>query len=731
MPTIPRIVRPLALLIFFSPSPVLAQRTLTSLDGMWEIEESVAADRMPSTFGHKAPVPGLANLAQPPFPGVDLFDSREILWNRVRRGKLPESALTGKVGVPRQERNYFWYRRSFNLAAKRGAAILKVNKAQFGTAVWLNGKKIGEHLGCFTAGYFDLTGAINWEGENRLIVRIGAHPAALPEWVPAGTDFEKTKWTPGIYDSVSLLLSGNPVIETIQVAPRIDPPSIVVQAKIRNAGAARSFTLASRVREWNTNNSVAEGGPQELRLEAGEERVVTQTIPLPGAKLWTPETPNLYVLETSTGGDSATTRFGVREFRFDTATRRAYLNGQVYFLRGSNITLHRFFEDPDCGDLPWNESWVRRLLVEIPKKLHWNSFRFCIGPVPDKWLDIADETGLLIQNEFFVWTGRDRFHHEWNTEEMIRQYGGWMRDNWNHPSVAIWDANNETIADVFGERIIPSVRQLDLSNRPWENGYNLPAGPDDVVEDHPYLFSRLQRGGEPGFRMTELERETGAKSTNSAHPTGHAAIVNEYGWLWLNRDGTPTELTANVYKTLVGKQASANERFAANAYYLAGLTEYWRAHRNFAGVLHFVYLTASFPGAFTSDHFQDVRDLRLEPRFEDYVGEAFKPLGVYLNFWQAELKAGEPRRFAVMLVNDEPRPAAGALVLSAVNEAGSEAAREEVRFEVPAFGQQSYLLSMTVPSSPGKYLLKAAARADDGRPYSPTVSRRRITITGP
>ena len=47
---------------------------------------------------------------------------------------------------------------------------------------------------------------------------------------------------------------------------------------------------------------------------------------------------------------------------------------------------------------------MRKLLVEIPRKMHWNSFRFCIGPVPDRWFEIADETGLLIQNEFSVWT---------------------------------------------------------------------------------------------------------------------------------------------------------------------------------------------------------------------------------------------------------------------------------------------------------------------------------------
>jgi hypothetical protein len=31
-------------------------------------------------------------------------------------------------------------------------------------------------------------------------------------------------------------------------------------------------------------------------------------------------------------------------------------------------------------------TWVRKALVEIPHQMHWNSFRFCIGPVPDRWL---------------------------------------------------------------------------------------------------------------------------------------------------------------------------------------------------------------------------------------------------------------------------------------------------------------------------------------------------------
>ena len=88
-----------------------------------------------------------------------------------------------------------------------------------------------------------------------------------------------------------------------------------------------------------------------IHLAAGRRRtaVLTQKIAIPAAKLWTPEQPNLYVLETRTGGDTASTRFGMREFHFETATKRAYLNGRPYFMRGSNITLHRFFEDPQIG----------------------------------------------------------------------------------------------------------------------------------------------------------------------------------------------------------------------------------------------------------------------------------------------------------------------------------------------------------------------------------------------
>lgn len=561
-------------------------RTALSLNGQWDVEESVAANDMPKTFGHVAPVPGLTHSAIPSFADVDQYQSLQLLSNLVRKGELSQSDYNklGNIrGVSHQSRNYFWYRKSFHAPPQNDVALIKVNKAQFGTVLYLNGVRIGEHDPCFTAAYFDVTRAIHWNATNVVVIRIGAHPGVLPPNVSQGTDFEKLRWTPGIYDEVTLMTMDNPVISVVQIAPKLansnDPiASVLVQTELHNySDHSVTTSLVQEVFERVSLKPSSTKTETQVDLPAGATKLVKQTIPIPTAHLWSPEDPFLYRLTTSTDGDDTTTQFGMRQFRFDTATQRAYLNGRPYFLRGSNITLHRFFEDPEVGTLPWNEAWLHRLLVEIPKQMHWNAFRFCIGPVPDRWLEIADENGLLIQNEYMVWTGHPSwggaFQATYDTQEMITEYTEWMRDNWNHPSVAIWDASNESWLPEFSAKIIPAVRSLDLSNRPWENSYNSPAGADDPVEDHQYLFYDMAMD-EPGdqpelpFKITDLELMMGPAPNSVTMKTGHAMILNEYGWLWLNRDGTPTELTKKLYPKLLGDRNTTENRFALQAYLL-------------------------------------------------------------------------------------------------------------------------------------------------------------------
>jgi beta-galactosidase len=727
------------------PAQAAERREVIQLDGVWEVDESVEGDTPPTAFNHRVSVPGLTHSAVPPFVDVDQFDSREAIASRFLSGQLPESALVGTAGVSRQSRNYFWYRIAFKAPARRSVATLVVNKAQFGAEVWVNGKKAGEHVGCSTSASYDVTAFMRWMSSNEIVIRIGAHPGVLPDGNPCGVDFEKKAWTPGIWDSVSVTLSDVLKVEAVQIAPKIRPRAIVVQADLRNFDSvAREAVVDFIVYSENPKamastraNKILGKATHKVRVAPGSTKKITRQLLLPQAKLWSPEQPHLYYLKVSTPRDSVVTRFGVREFRFDTATMRAYLNGAPYFLRGANITLHRFFEDPLSRELPWNDSWVRKLLGENVRAMHWNAMRFCIGAVPQRWLEIADEEGLLVQYEFPIWTSSPRKLpksvpiKQFDAGQLIVEFAGWMRDSWNHPSVVLWDASNETEMPMLGERVMPAVRGLDLSARNWENGYNPPAGPDDPVEDHVYEFlPNVYPGPVPPFDMIDLERGEPRRRTVITPPTGHSLLLNEYGWLWLHRDGTSTVATKNLYPKLPFPHATPAERLETQAYLLAGLTEYWRAFRKFAGILHFVYLSNDTPQAFTADNFEDVTTLEFQPAFKKYVAEAFKPLGVYLHFWKRELPPGEERDFQVMMINDHARNIGGLLSLVVADADGKEARRTDrpLPFEIAGNGQQTYFVAFQAPQEPGAYLLKAIASYREGPRVEQTISRRWITI---
>jgi len=720
-------------------------RTTLILDGAWDIEDSVKPDRIPTAFHHTTPVPGLAHSSSPSFPDVDQYQTKQLLSSLVyydRYSQVDYDKLGNVLGVAQQARKYFWYHRSFRAPPRKEVAILKVAKAQFGTVVYLNGVRAGEHDSCFTAGYFDVSSTIHWNARNELTIRVGAHPGVLPPNVSPGTDFEKFRWTPGIYDSVSLIAANDPFISAVQVAPQLataaNVASALVQTELHNyADHPVTTDLRQQLFEWKSGLAASEMQDLKVLLSAGETKLVRQVIPLPAAHLWNPEDPFLYRVSTSTSGDETQTRFGMREYHFDTVTQKGYLNGRPYFLRGSNIALHRFFEDPRSGTLPWNEAWLQRLLVQIPKELHWNAFRFTIGPVPDRWLEIADEAGLLIEYEYSVWVGSPLYVSGWqpsyDTKQMISEYTEWMRDSWNHPSVFMWDATNESALPEFASKVIPAVRSLDLSNRAWENSYNAPGDANDPVEDHTYFFEALggkfdaSGGGKP-FELSDLESVEGTPS-NPFTKSAHAKILNEYGWVWLNRDGSPTLLTEHLFPKLLGDANTIASRRAFAARELGGETELWRAYRRYVGVLHFVYLTSSDGSGFTSDNFVDIAKLELEPHFAEAMQQAFNPLGVYLNFWHPTLAANGEHTYDIQLVNDEDRPRAGKLRLQFADTQGRAAAVVEMPFSLAPLGAQSYQAVLKAPAVAGTYVLQAIAADDDKS--RPTISSREVTLLIP
>ena len=130
-------------------------------------------------------------------------------------------------------------------------------------------------------------------------------------------------------------------------------------------------------------------------------------------------------------------------------------------------------------------------------------------------------------------------------------------------------------------------------------------------------------------------------------------IINEYCSGFLDRDGNPTiPRMAQYYEENLGPHATAAQRLEFRARTIAAETEFWRAHRQVAGVLHFCGLAYSKPMAVTSDHFLDIERLTLEPYFRRYVGDAFAPVGLMLDFWAEDLPTGRTRQIPVIVIND-------------------------------------------------------------------------------
>ena len=674
------------------------KRTTINLNGTWNIEEGTM-DKIPENYTHTVQVPGLVSLAKPAFEnaGPKVKDRRSL----IQKDSLREA---------------FWYRRTFEITGSVPAvSVLKVSKAMFGTKVFLNGQDLGEHLPCFSPGYFNIAKALR-KGSNELVIRVGSSRNSVPFSIPDGFDFEKDRYIPGIFDNVELILTGTPFIETVQTVPEIDKKQVRVQVKLDNPGMIETSNVEIVITEAGSNK-VAGEVEKEISFMPGLN-ILGVTVPIESCRLWSPEDPFLYNVKVVTKSDHYETRFGMREFYHDTITGRPMLNGKPFYLRGTNVTLYRFFEDEACGDLPWNEDWVRTLHKSF-KKFHWNSIRYCIGIAPEDWYRIADEEGILIQNEFPIWYGGKGWNlwpEELRAEELALEYTEWMQDQWNHPSIVIWDASNETVShDGKTEEIaeaVKEVRTADLSHRPWDNSYSGIRKAGDVMELHPYHFQNAK------FRLKDI---ASANTNPGGNPgeTKFMKIINEYGWLWLNRDGTPTTLTNELYNNILGPNSTEEQRRHLYATYLAAETEFWRCHRQAAGVLHFTALGYSRSDGQTSDHFTDIANLVYEEQFMKYIPDAFSPAGLMLDEWGNEIRSGKNHDFRIIAINDLEAEWSGKVLLQILNGENVLAEKSEAIL-IPAYGQSTVTISLVTPELPGNHTVIASLNRDNEKPVKST-----------
>jgi beta-galactosidase len=316
-----------------------------------------------------------------------------------------------------------------------GAAIL--------ADVWVNGTHLGQHRGAFTRFLFDATPHLH-PGDNLLAVRVNNVLADTPDTLPSGTGKQLYRLYGGLYRKVWLLKT-----PPLHVDPT-DHAASGVFVGARDV-SARAATLDVRVRVRNVESrprrvdvrvrvcdaaerpvTVLEA-PLDVGAGAGAEARLSGTVRSP--RLWSVADPHLYSVRAEVAADGQVVdvvreRAGLRDFQFKDGA--FYLNGAPILLRG--VGKHQESERrlSAVTDDELREDFA------LLKDLGANFVRLAHYPHAPLEYDLADEQGLLVWAE----NGHSNSYKGGATADLITRE--MVRQNFNHPSIVIWSAGNET-----------------------------------------------------------------------------------------------------------------------------------------------------------------------------------------------------------------------------------------------------------------------------------------------
>jgi beta-glucuronidase len=336
-----------------------------------------------------------------------------------------------------------WYRRLFDCPAP-GAdkrRFVYFAAANYETDVYLNGKKLGKHIGGFTPFSYEITG-LTKEKENSLVVRVNnrRHVDGVPT---TNTDW----WNyGGITRDVLLVETPKTYLSETRVGlKKGDPKHIEAHVKLDGPQLKQSVRISI----------------PEAHLEAtattGDDGTATVELPSEALALWSPENPRLYQVDISCDSDRSGDRIGFRTI--ETRGADILLNGKPVFLRG--ICIHE--ENPLRGGRAYSRDDAKQLLG-YAKELNCNFVRLAHYPHNEFMARLADELGIMVWEEIPVyWT--IQWENKATLKNATTQLSDLITRDQNRASVVVWSVANETpVSDArtrFLKTLVDTARTLD------------------------------------------------------------------------------------------------------------------------------------------------------------------------------------------------------------------------------------------------------------------------------
>ncbi len=369
---------------------------------------------------------------------------------------------------------YAWYRHDFRVpkTAKPSRFFLFFEGVGSYAAVFLNGRKVGEHAGGRTSFTLDITDWVTPGATHLLTVKVG-HPAGIRDlpWVCGGCSneigFSEGSQPMGIYRPVSLIITSPLRIEPFGVHAWNDTnvnehrALLHLSTEARNYGGQKSDFEIRHIVLDRQKRKLAEAS-RSSSLEPGSVNEIQTDIQLKGkVQLWSPENPYLYSIVSNLYAqgklvDTDTVPYGIRWVKWpgpNDSPAVFRLNGNPVFINGTAEYEHIL-----GNSHAFSATQVAARVSQV-RAAGYNAFRDAHQPHNLRYQHNWDSLGILWwpQMAAHIWFDNEAF--KVNFKRLLIQ---WVKERRNSPSNILWGLENEsTLPEAFARECSDLIRKLD------------------------------------------------------------------------------------------------------------------------------------------------------------------------------------------------------------------------------------------------------------------------------
>ncbi|HEV8282941.1 MAG TPA: malectin domain-containing carbohydrate-binding protein [Chitinophagaceae bacterium] len=367
-----------------------------------------------------------------------------------------------------------WYRKTFSIKQPR------LNKRFFlffeGVGsyayVFLNGEKVGEHIGGRTTFNLDITDFIKTDGSNNYLAVRAYHPSGIKDlpWVCGGCSdergFSEGSQPMGIFRPVHLIITNDVRIEPFGVhiwndtTVSIKSAQVYFETDIRNYSKHdRKIIVLSRLVD-KKGVTVAEHSFYKTIMSGDAAVIIQHPLEFNHPHLWSLEDPYLYtlvteIIENEKVIDRVFTPYGIRSISWPVgkSTKQFLLNGKPVFINGIAEYEHLLGSSHAFSD-----EEIKSRVMQI-KAAGFNAFRDAHQPHNLRYQNYWDSLGFLWwpQMSAHIWYDSPEFRDHFKT--LLKQ---WVKERRNSPSLVLWGLQNESkLPEDFAKECTAIIRALD------------------------------------------------------------------------------------------------------------------------------------------------------------------------------------------------------------------------------------------------------------------------------